>query len=1011
MVGFSYVSTVTGTPEASWNIIGDVTLGDIVTLGENGWFVIGQVSVPDLSGYATIIDSEAGDQLLSDRLAILESDPTTQTILNTVNQNLTLRLDELERDPVTKAYVDSANFDQDVEINAIKSDYIGQDLFNQEIANINDSLDLKADKANGVFEKLSVVKGPSSDPHDGSFSVASAAGDQVFNVYGQRNDLSNWEPDKNYVFYKKDSQRIRDWLSPATLDYSDYDGLADEYEIPNIGYLRDRVRPYIDASDEALRGDFNDLIAGLQSSSAMVFRGRIDATTESPDGALDYGKLTVEVNPTINDGNDARPGKFVLNHESSDSVTAVILNHDTLDQGRKNWHDIFESGSKMLVTRTSDSLSVTLTVEPGSQGGQTGRGYSFEVIEREGPVFTFADGDELTVTLIEKDVIVGDVWVNTTAGTATPAWGLTEDVNEGDLLAYGGGAWAVVGASVVPDLSHLETKVDSQDRDDTLETRIGTAETELGSRIDLVEVNLASETSARESAILAEEALRAEGDEEATATAIEYVDSLVDRLFKEGEETVMSSGYNSVVANFSGNVDAVGSQIKFNNADSTLVSRIAINHDSDAGRINWLNVFADDDTIRITNQSSGQTVDFKVKQTGTAGPSARTKNFEVISVIGSGLINSGDLITIKALAPEIVSIGRDMEVEGDLSVSTVDTSEVGKLSANEARVEFGSSDIKIFSDSVNGLELSETLLRPNNNAAMALGEQTHKFSEVWTTKVTNTYSSLTLGGQSVEIEITGSAANKLTLNKTSLVVGDDLQTNLGSSSNKFNSLFVDKIYASSAVGDLSLTGHLAVSESLTTDGDLTVKGGHIYFHKTGSTSNMVFNYDPEDTYELNGAVAAREPARITCVNGGLRLSVLKNDRNLSGWDYDFNNSTGAFEAFVYNFSFDSGQSDIKAPALGGETFSWGGLYLEPGRTDQAGNGGLFRFTVNEDGATYSGPIEQPTSLVTKEWVELNGGGGGGGGGSLVILNTNPSSPAVGQQWYNTADNALYIRIS
>ena len=56
--GNIYAAELDGTPTAGWGLSADVTEGTLVGLGENGWIVIGQVGLPDLSGYITITDSE-----------------------------------------------------------------------------------------------------------------------------------------------------------------------------------------------------------------------------------------------------------------------------------------------------------------------------------------------------------------------------------------------------------------------------------------------------------------------------------------------------------------------------------------------------------------------------------------------------------------------------------------------------------------------------------------------------------------------------------------------------------------------------------------------------------------------------------------------------------------------------------------------------------------------------------------------------------------------------------------
>ena len=122
--GNIYAAELDGTPTAAWGLSDDVTEGALVGLGENGWIVIGQVGLPDLSGYVTIVDSEAADGLLSDRLDILEADSVTKTYVDTSNQNLVLRLDTLEQDPITKFESDAGDSALSDRIDAIEGDYV-----------------------------------------------------------------------------------------------------------------------------------------------------------------------------------------------------------------------------------------------------------------------------------------------------------------------------------------------------------------------------------------------------------------------------------------------------------------------------------------------------------------------------------------------------------------------------------------------------------------------------------------------------------------------------------------------------------------------------------------------------------------------------------------------------------------------------------------------------------------------------------------------------------------------
>lgn len=57
-------------------------------------------------------------------------------------------------------------------------------------------------------------------------------------------------------------------------------------------------------------------------------------------------------------------------------------------------------------------------------------------------------------------VTTGDVWANTTAGTATADWVGITTVAQGDLIAKGETQWTVIGSSTIPDLSNYIQKGD-----------------------------------------------------------------------------------------------------------------------------------------------------------------------------------------------------------------------------------------------------------------------------------------------------------------------------------------------------------------------------------------------------------------------------------------------------------------------------------------------------------------------------------------------------------------------
>ena len=140
ILGNIYAAGVAGTPTAAWGLSADVSEGDLVGLGENGWIVIGQVGLPDLSGYATIVDSETADGLLSDRLDILEADSVTKTYVDAADLTLSGRLDVLEADPITKTESDAGDQVLSDRIDAIEGDYVVSDNYIQDQADLANTL-------------------------------------------------------------------------------------------------------------------------------------------------------------------------------------------------------------------------------------------------------------------------------------------------------------------------------------------------------------------------------------------------------------------------------------------------------------------------------------------------------------------------------------------------------------------------------------------------------------------------------------------------------------------------------------------------------------------------------------------------------------------------------------------------------------------------------------------------------------------------------------------------------
>ena len=85
------------------------------------------------------------------------------------------------------------------------------------------------------------------------------------------------------------------------------------------------------------------------------------------------------------------------------------------------------------------------------------------------------------------------------------------------------------------------------------------------------------------------------------------------------------------------------------------------------------------------------------------------------------------------------------------------------------------------------------------------------------------------------------------------------------------------------------------------------------------------------------------------------------------------------------------------------------LHITGETPDGTGND-LFWSYKNVDGTldavNYNGKMTTDTNIVNKKYVDSKVGSA-----NIPVLNGAPSSPAVGDMWFNTGDNGLYIRRS
>ena len=166
IVGNSYVNDVEGAATPAWGLSGTTARGAIVALGENGWIVIGEVGIPDLSGFITKVESDANDDALDLRLLSLEADPISKTESDDADALLSARLDTLEADPITKTESEADDLVLSNRIDAIEGDYVQVDNYAQDQVDLNNAIGLKVDKAGDTMTGFLTLSGaPTVDLH------------------------------------------------------------------------------------------------------------------------------------------------------------------------------------------------------------------------------------------------------------------------------------------------------------------------------------------------------------------------------------------------------------------------------------------------------------------------------------------------------------------------------------------------------------------------------------------------------------------------------------------------------------------------------------------------------------------------------------------------------------------------------------------------------------------------------------------------------------------------------
>ena len=305
--GNIYAAELGGTPTAAWGLSADVTEGTLVGLGENGWIVIGQVGLPDLSGYVTIVDSETADGLLSDRLDILEADSVTKTYVDTSNQNIVLRLDTLEADPITKFESDAGDSALSDRIDAIEGDYVVGADYVQDQADLaaqlstflplaggtmSGDLDLDSNLVRNVGDpilegdavnKAYVEGGLAEYLKQGGDTVDSSA--QVVYDFKKgikfQNYVSSFEVDHGYVNIESDSGlqlKAVDDIYLKTLDGGDILLQPSGSINANNNYIKNVRTPTSDnqaVNKGYVDGKFDSI------GDVLVFKGTLDFTTDA----------------------------------------------------------------------------------------------------------------------------------------------------------------------------------------------------------------------------------------------------------------------------------------------------------------------------------------------------------------------------------------------------------------------------------------------------------------------------------------------------------------------------------------------------------------------------------------------------------------------------------------------------------------------------------------------------------------------------------------------------------
>ena len=273
------------------------------------------------------------------------------------------------------------------------------------------------------------------------------------------------------------------------------------------------------------------------------------------------------------------------------------------------------------------------------------------------------------------DTLEADPTTQSALDAETTARTSADTALDGRVTALEGNA-AITDPTTATALAAVQGDVDAN------QTASESADSALSGRLDVLEADPTTQ------ALLdAETTARGEGDLNAIGQSNAYTDGLLNQYFSGAATEEKADAYNAVIqAGFTPIIDAIGSQIKFNDADVASVTAIAINHDSSAGRIDWFEVFPTGSVFRVIRASDSAVFDFTVTQAGVGGANNRTKNFTV-TTSSTGTLVDGDVLAISTVGGPDITTSADLNVGGNILVG--DAINTGEVTAKQFNSQVG----------------------------------------------------------------------------------------------------------------------------------------------------------------------------------------------------------------------------------------------------------------------------------------------------------------------------------